>query len=88
MQSGSGHPNASRRRSSRSAATWTCTSPVRDIEIPVAEVREDAERRVISQLAVLDDDRYEAGLVRLRALDDDATVASQGGSLTLTATKR
>ena len=61
---------------------------VRDIEIPVAQAREDAERRVISQLAVLDDARYEAGLARLRALDDDATVQSQGGSLTLTATKR
>ena len=61
---------------------------VRDIEIPVATAREDAERRVISQLAVLDDVRYEAGLARLRALADDAVVQSQGGSLTLTATKR
>ena len=61
---------------------------VRDVELPVADVRADAERRVISQLAVLDDERYDAGLARLRALDDDATVASQDGSLTLTATKR
>ncbi len=61
---------------------------VRDIEIPIAEVRADAERRVISQLAVLDDARYEAGLARLRELDDDTMVPSQGGSLTLTATKR
>jgi SAM-dependent methyltransferase len=61
---------------------------VDDIALPVAEVRADAERRVISQLAVLDDARYEAGLARLRELDDDAMVASQAGSLTLTATKR
>ena len=61
---------------------------VRDIELPGAEVRADAERRVISQLAVLDDERYEAGLARLRARDDDAMVESQGGSLMLTATKR
>jgi SAM-dependent methyltransferase len=61
---------------------------VRDIELPVAEVRADAERRVISQLAVLDDERYDAGIARLRALDHGATVESQGGSLTLTATKR
>jgi SAM-dependent methyltransferase len=61
---------------------------VRDVEIPVAEVRADAERRVISQLAVLDDERYAAGLARLHALDDDAIVDSQGGSLTLIARKR
>ena len=61
---------------------------VRDVELPAAEVRADAERRVISQLAVLDDERYFAGLERLRAMDPDATIASQGGSLELTATKR
>jgi SAM-dependent methyltransferase len=61
---------------------------VRDVQIPVAELRADAERRVISQLAVLDDDRYAVGLARLHALDDDAIVDSQGGALTLTATKR
>jgi ubiquinone/menaquinone biosynthesis C-methylase UbiE len=54
-----------------------------------ADVVEVAERRVTSQLAVLDDASYEEGLRRLRALPDDATFeTSRGSSLTLTATKR
>lgn len=61
---------------------------VHDVELSAAEVLADAERRVISQLAVLDDERYFAGLERLRALDPDAAISSQGGSLELTATKR
>ena len=61
---------------------------VHDTELPVAEVLADAERRVISQLAVLDDERYVAGLERLRALGPDATIANQAASLELTATKR
>lgn len=61
---------------------------VHDVELTSARVREDAERRVISQLAVLDEERYASGLERIRALDGDAVFRSQGATLTLIATKR
>lgn len=52
------------------------------------DVIEVAQRRVTSQLAVLDDESYEIGMRRLRDLPDDATFeTSRGASLTLTATK-
>lgn len=62
----------------------------RDTEVSSkADVIAVAERRVTSQLAVLDDASYDEGLRRLRALPEDATFTSQrGASLTLTATKR
>lgn len=53
------------------------------------DVIDVAERRVTSQLAVLDDESYAIGMRRLRELPDDATFeTSRGASLTLTATKR
>lgn len=62
----------------------------RDTEVSTkADVLAVAERRVTSQLAVLDDASYEEGMRRLHAVPQDATFESQrGASLTLTATKR
>jgi SAM-dependent methyltransferase len=56
-------------------------------EIPAAEALADAERRVISQLAVLDDAAYARGLARLRqvAASSDATFAGTLSRLHLTA---
>lgn len=55
-----------------------------------ADVLARAERRAISQLAILDDDAYGAGLERLRktvAERPDATIESEFARLVLTATK-
>jgi ubiquinone/menaquinone biosynthesis C-methylase UbiE len=56
-------------------------------EIPAAEARADAERRVVSQLALLDDGAYERGLARLRevAADPHASVTTTRSRLQLTA---
>ncbi len=59
-----------------------------DRSLTVAHVLEDASRRVTSQLAVLDDARYDGGMARLRAMDDDAIIGSRSATLTLIATKR
>lgn len=56
-------------------------------EIPAAEALAEAERRVVSQLALLDDAAYERGLARLRtaAFVPDATVTTTRSRLCLTA---
>ncbi|MEY2470112.1 MAG: hypothetical protein QOF21_2810 [Actinomycetota bacterium] len=56
-------------------------------ELPAAEALADAERRVFSQLAMLDDAAYERGLARLRAAaaDPDATVTTTRSRVCLTA---
>lgn len=56
-------------------------------EVPASEALADAERRVVSQLALLDDGAYERGLHRLRkvAATRYATVTSTHSSLRLTA---
>jgi ubiquinone/menaquinone biosynthesis C-methylase UbiE len=56
-------------------------------EIPGGEALADAERRVVSQLALLDDDAYTRGLARLRqaAALPDATVTTTSSQLRLTA---
>lgn len=54
----------------------------------IDEIQEDAERRVSSQLAVLDDELYEQGLSRIAATladDGDATVETDSARLELTA---
>lgn len=45
-----------------------------------ANMLKDAERRVTSQLAILDDDAYAQGLERLRGLPDDAVFEMECGS--------
>jgi ubiquinone/menaquinone biosynthesis C-methylase UbiE len=57
---------------------------------PTAGVLAEAERRVVSQLDILDVASYETGLGRMRALPDDsnATIDTEWGRLLLTATKR
>lgn len=56
-------------------------------EIPAAQALADAERRVVSELALLDDASYEHGLARLRqvAQDPAATVTETRSRLHLTA---
>jgi SAM-dependent methyltransferase len=57
--------------------------------IPVTEALAEAERRVVSQLALLDDAAYERGLARLRSVaaegGPDATVTTNTARLQLTA---
>ena len=54
-----------------------------------SDIIEVAERRVTSQLAILDEESYAEGMRRLRELPDDATFeTARGASLTLTAKKR
>jgi ubiquinone/menaquinone biosynthesis C-methylase UbiE len=57
------------------------------VEMPAGEALADAERRVVSQLALLDDDAYACGLARLRqaAALPDATVTTSQPRLRLTA---
>lgn len=53
-----------------------------------ADVLAVAERRITSQLAILDDASYEEGMKRLRELDPDTPFETErGASLWLTATK-
>ena len=56
-------------------------------EIPLGDALADAERRVVSQLAMLDDDAYRRGLARLRqaAALPNATVTTTHSRLRLTA---
>jgi SAM-dependent methyltransferase len=56
-------------------------------EIPAREALADTERRVVSQLALLDDDAYTRGLAQLRqvAARPDATVTTTRSRLCLTA---
>lgn len=56
-------------------------------EIPAGEALAEAERRVLSHLAVLNDDAYARGLARLRqaAAHPDATVLTPRSQLRLTA---
>jgi len=56
-------------------------------EVPAADALADAERRVVSQLAALDDAAYARGLARLRsaAATPDATVTTTRSHLCLTA---
>lgn len=55
-------------------------------EIPVVEAIAEAERRVVSQLALLDDAAYARGLTRLRQAGP--TVTTTSSRLCLTATRR
>lgn len=58
--------------------------------LSAAEALERAERRVISQLAILDDQSYASGVDRLRGLaqkDPDAAIESESARIVLTATK-
>lgn len=56
-------------------------------EVPATDALADAERRVVSQLALLDDAAYEQGLARLRkaAAVPDATLPATRAGLRLTA---
>jgi hypothetical protein len=56
-------------------------------EIPAGDALADAERRVLSHLALLNDDAYAHGLARLRhaAALPDATVPTTRSRLRLTA---
>jgi SAM-dependent methyltransferase len=56
-------------------------------DLPAAQALADAERRVVSELALLDDDAYERGIARLRtvAKDPGATVRTTSSRLQLTA---
>lgn len=54
----------------------------------VADALDEAERRVISQLAILDDASYEEGIARLRALPPDEEIAHPRAGLSLVAAKR
>jgi ubiquinone/menaquinone biosynthesis C-methylase UbiE len=56
-------------------------------EIPPSQALEDVERRVVSQLALLDDDAYDRGLARLREAlrDPDAQLTTTRSRLCLTA---
>lgn len=54
----------------------------------VADVLEEAGRRVVSQLSILDDEAYENGMARLRALPAEGTIPYERGRLRVTATKR
>ena len=56
-------------------------------EIPAADALADAERRVVSELALLDDGAHERGLARLRqiAADPAATVTETRSRIHLTA---
>lgn len=58
-------------------------------QMPAAEVLTDALRRVVSQLALLDDEQYRRGLARLRqaAQNPEATITSVRSQLCLTATR-
>jgi len=49
---------------------------------------DEAERRVISQLSILDDESYEAGITRLRALPPEEPIDYPRAGLTLDARKR
>lgn len=51
----------------------------------VADVLDEAERRVISQLSILDDESYEKGIARLRALGPTAQIPYPRARLTLDA---
>ena len=53
---------------------------------PAHEIVEEAERRVVSQLAILDDDAYRVGLDELRSVDEP--IETHWAGLTLTAKKR
>jgi hypothetical protein len=56
-------------------------------EIPTSEALADADRRVVSELALLDDEAYERGLAELRraAVDPTARVNTTRSRLHLTA---
>lgn len=59
-------------------------------QLPASEALADAERRVVSQLALLDDASYARGLDRLRAVAaaPNATVTTTRSNLRLTAIRR
>ncbi len=50
-----------------------------------SDIIEEAERRVVSQLAILDDDDYHAGLAALRSHPPAEPIETQWAGLTLTA---
>lgn len=58
--------------------------------IPATQALEEAERRVLSQLALLDDRSYASGLARLREVAGvgDATVTTCRSRLQVTARRR
>jgi SAM-dependent methyltransferase len=63
-----------------------------DVEIEhvsrtASDALDEAERRVISQLSILDDASYEAGIARLRTLAPDAEIAYPRAGLHLEAHK-
>lgn len=53
---------------------------------PAREILEEAERRVVSQLAILDEVDFRSGLEELRDLPEDDPIETQWALLTLTAT--
>jgi ubiquinone/menaquinone biosynthesis C-methylase UbiE len=55
---------------------------------PAAEILEEAERRVVSQIAILDDAAYDEGLARLRAADAAQAIETDWAGITITAIKR
>jgi SAM-dependent methyltransferase len=55
---------------------------------PAAEIIEEAERRVVSQIAILDDGAYAEGLALLRAADPAQPIESDWARIAITATKR
>lgn len=61
---------------------------VEQVSRTAADVLEEAERRVISQLAILGDDSYKSGIARLRELAPDEPIPYPRAGLTLEARKR
>jgi ubiquinone/menaquinone biosynthesis C-methylase UbiE len=54
----------------------------------VQDILEEARRRVVSQLAILEDGDYDDGIARLESLEPAAVVSFDWAPLTLTARKR
>lgn len=61
---------------------------VEQVSRTAADALDEAERRVISQLAILDDASYEEGIARLRAMPPDEEIAYPRAGLSLEAAKR
>lgn len=61
---------------------------IEQVSRTAADALEEAERRVISQLAILDDDAYETGIKRLHALPPDYSIPYPRAGLSLEARKR
>jgi ubiquinone/menaquinone biosynthesis C-methylase UbiE len=61
---------------------------VEHVSRTAADVLEEAERRVISQLVILDDESFEAGIARLRAIPPDTSIPYEHAGLDVVARKR